>query len=162
MIILLTLIICISNLGCIFNDDHGWIQSYRSTYNQILNSTKIIQKFNENDIHNNYTVRVIDNKIHKEVIIFSFGKGINNESIESSHGSIYIWLIADFPEKYPDGHTNLNVWLDRTKYRPVKNKDELSHQKPLLVNSFEYIEKIIYDATGQRPASKNISIGDTD
>jgi hypothetical protein len=151
-----------NNLGCIFNEDRGWVQSYDSTYNQLLNSLKIIQEFEENNIHNNYSEVVIDNKIYKESIIFSFGKSINNDSIEKSQGSIEIWLIEDFPEEFPEGHTNLHIWLDKSKYPPVKDKKNLYDQKPLLEKSVDYMLNKIYNATGQWPESGSISIGDTD
>ena len=150
-IIGLLLVLVINNSGCIFNNDSGWIQDHWATYNLPLNSSAIIQEFKENNI--SYTYSAPD-EFGYESILFYFGKGINNNSIKSSRGSIGIYTI--------EKSTQLSVSLDDLKYPPVKDKKELSKQKPLLVKSFEYIEKIIYDVTGQWPASKNISIGDTD
>ena len=152
IIILCLLLIFIScNSGCIFNEDSGWNQGYHATYNQILNSSAIILEFEENNIQ--YTYSPADEFGH-ESIIFYFGKGINNESIESSRGGLGIYSI--------EKSTQLSVSLGDSKYPPVKNKKDLSPQKPLLEKSMDYMLKIIHNATGQWPDSKGIIVDDTD
>ena len=148
------LILLINNIGCIFNKDIGWIQDYWATYHQPLNSSVIMKEFKKHNISYSYSS---PDEYGRESIIFYFGKGINNDSIESSRGSLGIFL-----EECTQHCTQLTISLDRSKYPPVKDKKDLSKQKSLLVKSFEYIEKIIYDVTNQWPDSEGIHIGDID
>lgn len=143
------------NTGCIFNEDWGYTQTYYATYNQILNSSAVFKEFRSNNItyYSNPYMKDLEDE-YLDSYLFLFGKGINNDSIESSCGQI------DF---YSDiVSTHLAIWLNESEYPLVKNKDNLKQREPLLTKSMNYILETIYNATDQWPNSKGITVDDTD
>ena len=134
------LLIIISFSGCFENlDKDTWHIWYEAQYEKELDFSSIIQIFQRENI--SYNLKESD------TLSFSFGKDINNESIERTSGGF-----VNAPEV---DYYRISISLDDEKKYPLAgSKAELDYQKPLLEDSMDYITNLVYEATGMWPTSK--------
>ena len=139
--------------GCIGKIDNTYMYiQYESYYDTSLNIDVIERTFSEANITTEakYT--------YTNVLSFSYGRGINNASIESSYGILYP------NHDVRQYHAILNIELDGSQYpRPHWTEDYhniFEKRKPLLNESMNYIIGLIYEATGLTPVYKEFITGD--
>jgi hypothetical protein len=152
LILVLTIIVLllINTQGCL-TSNVKYSLSYDASYDQLLNSTAVFNAFDDHNVP--YTLNIYNEGEAEdfESFQFSFGKDINNESLETTSGSMFFHL---------EGKTTLSLWLGG-KYPPVDDENELDQRKPILEASMDYILEIIFEGTNQWPDKKDMRIGDS-
>ncbi len=144
-ILVISILAMISVSGCLeeFTESaHPWAMSYTAKYENPISFSSVIQIFERENV----SYEIVD----ENTLRISYGKGVNNETIEETTGAIV---------NGEEGYYHVTISLNDSKYPPVEHKEDLDSRKPLLEDSMEYITVLIYEATGMWPKSKEFYIG---
>ncbi|MHA1954888.1 MAG: hypothetical protein ACW96U_13180 [Candidatus Heimdallarchaeaceae archaeon] len=149
------MIITIGSLsGCLY--DNYEIRSnlmYYANYEEVLDFDGICEVFS---LHN------VSFEKDEEYINFSFGKGVNNDSLDFTKGAVrkYGYEVTVQTTK---PHSELWITLNESEYPYIKKtgdyKKKLESRKPILEKSMDYLTSLVYDATGLKPDIKKFEYG---
>jgi hypothetical protein len=121
-------------------EKHPWDISYTAEYEEPFNLSSIIRVFQMENIYYE--------EVYSNSLFISFGKGINNSTIEPTTGG----LTNGF-EYY-----HVTISLNESIYPPNKDKEIVDSRRSLLEDSMNYITIVVYKATGSLPISKEFYI----
>lgn len=127
---------------------------YFAEYDETVDVKSVGEIFTDNNITCKFNEE-------KTTLHFSFGERIiDNETIESTHGTIWSESRRYSGKKYK---SDMFIALDPNVFPHIKkgeDKEKLYAYKPYLNNSMDYITMLIYNATGLWPVMKEYKIED--
>lgn len=143
LILTMSILAMISISGCLeeFTEDaHPWDISYTAEYEKPFNFSSLIPILEKENVSYEW--------FNVDTLSISYGKGINNETIEKTTGCIV----------NGDNYYHVTIDLDESKYPSSQNREEVESRKPLLEASMNWITDLIYNATNMYPISKEFYI----
>jgi hypothetical protein len=151
-----TLILTISSLGCLLFDRPLYYIVYVARYDTPFEIEKIEKALSENNIkiYEKKITELDPEKGTDESISLCFK--FKDPGADDMKPSVDGWIGVYPGEKHYFACGNcsiLQLSLDEFKYPRTKTREELNKYKPVLERSKNYIEGIIYNATGLWPSS---------